>query len=218
MKKSMSFLVSMLTLVCATSAFAQQDAAAKKILAEVSKKYDSYQSVQANFSFSAVQGANKSAYADAGTLYLDKKNNRYQISMKSQDMISDGKNLYTILKNEKEVQMAEVEKSADAIDPSNIFSFYKTGFKYTLAANEKSGTTVLNVVELSPTDTKKNYSKIKLRINKSTKLIHDATVFDKNGGKYNYTIKTQTANKNLDSSLFTFNKGKYSGYEIVDLR
>ncbi|MGJ1324867.1 LolA family protein [Sphingobacterium faecium] len=217
MKKTMSVLLGVITLVGAMPAFAQQDAA-KKLLAEVSKKYDSYQTIQANFSFSVVQAANKGRYSDTGILYLDKKNNKYQITMNSQDLISDSKNLHTILKDEKEVQIAEIEKNTDAIDPSNIFSFYKTGFKYTLVGNEKAGTTVLNVVHLTPTDTKKNYTKIKLRINKSTKLIHDATIYDKNGGQYNYTIKSQTPNKSLDNSLFTFNKSKYSGYEIVDLR
>lgn len=211
-------MLGFITLACTTPALAQQDVAAKKILTEVSKKYDSYQTIQANFSFSAVQGSNKSAYSDAGTLYLDKKNNRYHITMNNQDMISDAKSLYTILKDEKEVQIAEIENSTDAIDPSNIFSFYKTGFKYNLVANEKSGSTLLNVVHLTPTDTKKNYTKIKLRINKATKLIHDATIYDKNGGQYSYTIKSQVPNKSLDNSLFTFNKSKYSGYEIVDLR
>jgi len=164
----MSVLLGVITLVGAMPAFAQQDAA-KKLLAEVSKKYDSYQTIQANFSFSVVQAANKGRYSDTGILYLDKKNNKYQITMNSQDLISDSKNLHTILKDEKEVQIAEIEKNTDAIDPSNIFSFYKTGFKYTLVGNEKAGTTVLNVVQLTPTDTKKNYTKIKLRINKSTR-------------------------------------------------
>lgn len=214
----MGIVLGFITLACTTPATAQQDAAAKKILTEVSKKYDSYQTIQANFSFSAIQGSNKSAYTDAGTLYLDKKSNRYHITMNSQDMISDAKSLYTILKEEKEVQIAEIENSTDAIDPSNIFSFYKTGFKYNLVANERAGNTLLNVVQLTPTDTKKNYSKIKLRINKVTKLIHDATIYDKNGGQYGYAIKSQVPNKNLDNSLFTFNKSKYSGYEIVDLR
>ncbi|MCS3554745.1 MULTISPECIES: LolA family protein [Sphingobacterium] len=218
MKKTMGIMLGFITLAVATPALAQQDAAAKKILTEVSKKYDSYQTVQANFSFSAIQGSNKSAYTDAGTLYLDKKNNRYHITMNSQEMISDAKSLYTILKEEKEVQIAAIENSTDAIDPSNIFSFYKTGFKYNLVANEKSGNTLLNVVHLTPTDSKKNYSKIKLRINRATKLIYDATIYDKNGGQYSYTIKSQVPNKNLDNSLFSFNKSKYSGYEIVDLR
>lgn len=218
MKKTKAILLSLIALVCTIPAIAQQDAAAQKLLAEVSKKYDSYQTIQASFSFSVVQAANKNGYSDAGTLYLDKKNNRYHISMKNQELISDAKSLYTILKDEKEVQIAEIENSNDAIDPSNIFSFYKTGFKYRLIANEKSGTTLLNVVELTALDTKKNYSKIKLRINSSTKLIHDATIYDKNGGQYNYTIKSQNPNKTLDNTLFTFNKGKYNGYEIVDLR
>ena len=95
MKKTMGIMLGFITLAVATPALAQQDAAAKKILTEVSKKYDSYQTVQANFSFSAIQGSNKSAYTDAGTLYLDKKNNRYHITMNSQDMISDAKSLYT---------------------------------------------------------------------------------------------------------------------------
>lgn len=68
----MSVLLGVITLVGAMPAFAQQDAA-KKLLAEVSKKYDSYQTIQANFSFSVVQAANKGRYSDTGILYLDKK-------------------------------------------------------------------------------------------------------------------------------------------------
>ena len=81
MKKTVGILLGLATLVCTIPTFAQQDVAAKKILADVSKKYDSYQSIQAGFSFSAAQASSKAGYTESGTLYLDKKNNKYQITV-----------------------------------------------------------------------------------------------------------------------------------------
>ncbi|KAF5307633.1 hypothetical protein FQR65_LT18366 [Abscondita terminalis] len=111
-----------------TRGASQQEAFAKKLLNQVSAKYDGYKTIKASFSFSAKQ-ANGGTYTDAGTLYLDKNANKYLIEMKSQDLISDGKSTWTILKEEDEVQINDADQSNDNINPSNIFSFYKSGFK-----------------------------------------------------------------------------------------
>jgi len=196
----------------------QQDVAATKILNEVSKKYDSYKTVKASFSFKVTQGVNGNSYTDDGTLLLDKANNKYFISMKSQDLISDAKSTWTVLKEDKEVQIAGANYREDAIDPSNIFTFYKKGFKYVRMDDQKAAGITLNVIELSPTDTKKNYFKIRLRIDSKTKLIYDATIFDKSSGQYTYSIKSQTGNVGINAKDFSFNKSKYPGFELVDLR
>lgn len=212
-----SFVIAAFMLFISHPVSAQQEAFAKKLLNQVSAKYDGYKTIKATFSFSAKQ-ANGGTYTDAGTLSLDKKANKYLIEMKSQDLISDGKSTWTILKEENEVQINDADQSNDNINPSNIFSFYKTGFKYVSADDEKVGSTTLNVIELSPIDTKKNYFKIKLRINKASKLIYDATIFDKSGSRYTYTIKSLNGKAGITASTFSFNKSKYPGMEIVDLR
>jgi len=196
--------------------FAQDDPAAKKLLDEVSKKYDGYQTIQSDFTF-AVQQAQGAPYTDKGVLYLNKAKNQYRIQMTSQDFISDGKSTWSVLKEDKEVQITSATDNTNSIGPNNIFSFYKTGFKSVFMGNESERGTALKVVELSPLDTKVNYFKIKLRINKNNH-IHDVLIFDKSGGRYTYTIKTLYINQSIAPFRFTFNTKEYSNYELVDLR
>lgn len=213
MKKTVILLLSVFATICA---FAQTDAAAKKLLDEVSKKYDSYRTIQADFTFNAQQPQG-SPYSDKGVLYLNKPKNQYSIQLTTQNLISDGKSTWSVLKEDQEVQVTAADNTNDAIGPNNLFTFYKTGFKYVSMDNERVGQDVLNVIELSPIDTKKNYFKIKLRINKN-KHIHDVLIFDKSGAKYTYTIKSLYVNHPINASQFTFNAKDYPKYEIVDLR
>ncbi len=197
-------------------AFAQTDAHAKRLLDEVSKKYDAYSTIQSDFTFTATQVQGES-YADNGTMYLHKPKNQYRINLTTQDLISDGKSNWSILKEDQEIQVTEADNSTDAIGPNNLFTFYKTGFKYVSMDDERIGQDILKVIELSPIDTKKNYFKIKLRINKNNH-IHDVLIFDKSGARYTYTIKTLYVNHSIPTSTFTFNKNAYPSFEIVDLR
>ncbi|MEZ0452667.1 LolA family protein [Sphingobacterium thalpophilum] len=209
-------LLSFLLFLSGQQGYAQNDAA-KALLNKVSQKYNSYKTIQASFTL-AVKQANGGSHADAGTLYLDKANNKYQVSTKNQVLISDSKTQWNIMKAEQEVEVSEASNSTAEINPTNIFTFYTSGFKYALAGAEKVKGMNLSVVELSPVDSKRNYTKIKLRINKTNNQIYDTTVFDKSGNRYTYTLTSQEGNKSLPSSLFTFNKNNYKGFDIVDLR
>ncbi len=217
MKKQLWFIVGLLLMIYSQNSYAQNDAAAKALLTKVSQKYNTYKTIQANFSL-LIKQANGGSHTDAGTLYLDKANNKYQVNTKNQVLISDAKTHWNIMKAEKEVEISDASNSTNEINATNIFSFYTTGFKYTLTNAEKVNGLTLNVVNLTPVDSKKNYSKIKLRINKATNLIYDTTIFDKSGNRYTYTLASQQGNKALSDNLFVFNKNDYKGFDIVDLR
>lgn len=201
-------------------ALAQSDAAAKTLLDKVSEKYAGYQTVQADFTIKASQGNEQgTAYSDKGTLLMQSTTNKYHISMAEQDLISDGKSQWTVLKEVKEVHVSDVDDSSQAISPTNIFSFFDSGYKYVSAADERDGSASLHVVELSPEDPRKSqYFKIKLRINKADNLIQDVTVFDKNGTRYTYEIKNFKANPTVTPNKFAFSAQAYPGMEVVDLR
>lgn len=217
MKKQLWFIVGLLFMIYSQNSYAQNDAAAKALLTKVSQKYNTYKTIQANFSL-LIKQASGGSHTDAGTLYLDKANNKYQVNTKNQVLISDAKTQWNIMKAEKEVEISEASNSTNEINATNIFSFYTTGFKYTLTNAERVNGLTLNVVNLTPVDSKKNYSKIKLRINKATNLIYDTTIFDKSGNRYTYTLASQQGNKALSENLFVFNKNDYKGFDIVDLR
>ncbi len=210
------FLYVLLAFFSMSTAFAQ-DRYAKSLLDEVSKKYDSYRTIQSNFTFKAVQAKGES-YSDKGQMFMNKPAQQYKIVLPEQDLISDGKSVWSVLKEDKEVQVSEADNSNESIGPNNIFTFYRSGFKYISMDDESvSGAGKLKVIELSPEDTKRNYFKIKLRINKNNH-IHDVTIFDKSGSRYTYTINTLYVNNPIPASTFQFQKANYAGFEVVDLR
>lgn len=214
--KKLLVLISVFVVSAFTLSAQQNDAHAKKLLDQISKKYDSYNTVIANFQFKATQ-AEGQGYDDAGWLRMEKNTNKYRIKLQSQELISDGKSVWSVLTDDKEIQVSEADNSTNAIGPNNLFTFYKTGFKYVSGSNEKQGNETLNVVELSPIDQNSNYFKIKLRINPKNH-IHDVTIFDKGGNRYIYTITSLYVNNEIPAGNFVFNKSHYPDFEIVDLR
>ena len=199
-------------------AMAQNDSKANVILAEVSKKYRSYDIVKTDFTFTLESPQNKSKDTQQGTLLVKAKENKYKVVMTDQDMISDGKSQWTYLKKDKEVQVSTVENTGDALNPAQIFTLYEKGFKYLFTGEKKIGGKIYQMIDLSPVDTKKSYFKIRLGINKAAKQIASVLIFDKNGNKYTYDVKTFVPNVKVAASTFTFDPKKYPGVEVVDLR
>lgn len=210
-------MIVIMAFLCATAtAFAQTDSKAKKLLDEVSAKYDAYRTVQSDFSF-VMQQAQGGSHEDKGTLFLNKPKNQFRIELNDQDIISDGKSTWSVLKEDQEVQVTDSDNQTESIGPNNLFTFYKKGFAYKSMKDESLGKAPLRVIELTPTDSKTNYVKIKLRIN-SNSHIHDVSVFDKSGAQYTYTINTLYVNHQIPTTKFVFNTANYPDYEIVDLR
>lgn len=197
--------------------YAQTDAAAKSLLDKVSQTYGAYKTVQADFSLEVKQGQ-QVTHMESGSIFMDKLAGKYHISTGSQDIISDGKTQWMVLKDVGEVQITDAGSASDAISPTNIFSFYNEGYKYVSAADERADNKQLAVVELTPEDVNAPYFKIKLRVDKKTYQIHDVTIFDKGGNRFAYTIKNTKANPQLGNNKFVFEQTDYPNLEIVDLR
>lgn len=210
-----TFVVSVM--VVALPGYTQTDAAAKSLLDKVSKTYEAYKTIQADFSLTIKQ-AQQDTHTESGKIAMDKPAGKYHITMGSQDIISDGTTQWMVLKDVGEVQVTEVAPPTDAISPTNIFSFYKEGYKYVSAADERAGNKQLAVVELTPEDANAPYFKIKLRVDGSTYHIQDVTIFDKGGNRFVYTIKHTKTNPQLADSRFVFRQADYPDFELVDLR
>jgi len=198
--------------------YAQTDEKAKVILAEVSKRYRSYTTVKTDFTFTLDNKQSKVKETQQGTLYVKASANKYKVTMTDQDMISDGKSQWTYLKKDKEVQVSNVDNSSESLNPAQIFTIYEKGFKYLYTGETKAGAKTYQMIDLSPTDTNKSFFKIRLSIDKVAKRIASVLIFDKNGNRYTYTIKTFVPNVKVPETTFTFDAKKYPGVEVVDLR
>lgn len=192
------------------------DPKAKVLLDAVSKKYKSYKSIKATFKLKIENAINKIKEEKKGVLVL--KNGKYKVELEGQEIICDLKTTWTYVKDANEVQISTYEADAHAVNPSEIFTMYEKGFIYQLGEVVKEGGKDIQVVELTPTDKKKNYFKIKLFLDKAAQNIVRSTIFDKNGNKYTYEITQFTANPAIDDSFFKFDAAKYPGVEVNDLR
>lgn len=200
------------------SVMAQSEVKAKEILAEVSKKYRSYDVIKTEFSYTLENPEAKIKETQTGALFVRSKVNKYKVILKGQELISDGKNQWTYLKADKEVQLSEVDNSADALNPAKLFTIYEKGFKSLYVNDSKVNGKTLHNIDLSPIDTKRSFFKVKLQIDKLTKQIINAVIFDKNGNRYTYSIRTFTPNIKVPESIFAFDSKLYPGVELVDLR
>jgi len=224
MKNLLAYII--LLTATAGTAFAQKDAEAKTILSQVSQNYRSYNTVKSDFTIniqSAQDGVNQT---QNGTLFTQTKANKYKLSIYTsaaktalaQEITSDGKTQWTYMPTQKEVQVNHVSNSAEAMNPAQIFTLYEKGYKYIYTGLQKAAGKNYQAVELTPTDAKQSIFKIKLLIDKAKKQIYSAQLFDKNGGRYTYTIKSFVPNAPVAADAFNFNTKSHPGVEVVDLR
>jgi len=153
-----------------------------------------------------------------GSLIAKSEANKYKVTMTDQELYSDGKSQWTYLKDNKEVQITDVDNNTDGINPAKIFTIYEKGYKYLFTGEKKVGAKTLQTIDLSPLDIKKSIFKIRLTIDKAAKQITNVVIFDKSGNRYTYAIKSFIPNVKVAESVFAFDAKKYPGVEVVDLR
>jgi outer membrane lipoprotein-sorting protein len=88
MKKTLALLFALSTII--NVVYGQTDAKAKAILTAVSKKYRSYNSIKANFTFSIENKQNNLKQTDKGTIYAKTNSKKYKVVMAERELISDG--------------------------------------------------------------------------------------------------------------------------------
>ena len=218
MFKRNPFLITLFVLLISGNAFGQTDLAAKSILDKVSSTYSSYKTIVADFTLNGQNSVEKSNFNEKGRVYLVPGTGSYKIETSQHALISDGKTQWTVLLDIGEVQITDVNPNDKSLSPTNIFFFYKKGYSMKKLKDVVVGGQSLYAIELKPEDKSQNISRIVLRINKSNSLIYDASVFDKNGNTYTYSLKNIETNKTFSPGIFQFYKHNYPGIEIVDLR
>jgi outer membrane lipoprotein-sorting protein len=195
---------------------AQVDQRANEILKSVSAKYKSYTSLQASFTLNRLDQKTQKSEKYEGSISLS--GIRYQFSMADQTVICDGKTTWTYLKEANEVQISDNKPAEGAITPTNIFTLYEKGFKSKFMGEKTAGKSTVQQIELTPEDSRKSFFKILLTIDKSGKYVREARIFEKSGSITTYSIVKFSPNTSLAVDVFSFNKAKFPGAEIVDLR
>jgi outer membrane lipoprotein carrier protein len=195
----------------------QNDPAAKRVLDAVSAKFKTFKAPQAAFVYQVENAQGKVLSSKKGSVTM--KGNRYRVSMDGLEIFSDGRTTWNYDKSANEVTVDNVNTAASAMTPQKLFTnFYDRDFYYKLNGDKKVGARTLQEIELTPTDKTRPYHKIYVMVDKATNTIYSARFLEKSGSRYTYTINTMKQDAPVADAYFTFDKAKYPGVEIVDLR
>jgi outer membrane lipoprotein-sorting protein len=135
------------------------------------------------------------------------------------EIFSDGRTSWNYDKGANEVTVNGVDVSGTGMTPQRLFTnFYDKDFLYKLNGEKKVGSKAVQEIEMTPTDKSRPFHKVYVLIDKATKSIYSARFLEKNGNRYSYTITSLTPNASLSDASFVFDKKRYPGVEVVDLR
>jgi len=195
----------------------KSDPEAKKLLDAVSAKFKTYTSPQATFTYKVENAQGKALSTKKGTVSM--KGNKFHVSMDGMEIFSDGRTIWNYDKSANEVTVNNVNEGGSGMTPQKIFTnFYDKDFFYKLNGSKKEAGKTLTEIELTPTDKTRPYHKVYVLVDKAANSIYSAKFLEKSGGRYSYTVNSLKGTSSVADTEFAFNKTKYPGVEVVDLR
>ncbi len=199
------------------------DVEAAALLQKVSEKYKAYKNVSSDFILVVQRPKLKPEESDRkytdtlkGKIILQQA--KFNIDIKGQQIICDGKNIWTFSPLEREVQVNTIEETDDIFSPSKIFTLYREGYVYQIKEKKSWGGKSTTVIEMSPQAKKTSYFKIDVTVDDATLHISETKIYEKNGTRYTYKLTKQTPNASTSDDTFTFDTKKHPGVKVVDLR
>lgn len=210
-KMKNALIIGLLTLI-SLSGFAQNDKKASVVLDEVSAKTKSYKTIKIDFTYAMDNVKEKIHDKFKGTLIS--KGDKYKLTAAGQDVISDGKTVWTFLKDANEVQINNIGADDDSFTPTKLLSGYNKDYKSKFI--EEKGND--QVIELFPLKKGKSFTKVRLTIDKAKKQINRFVIYDRNGSTFSYIVDKFVADQPIGDAVFTFNKAEHPGVEVNDMR
>jgi len=203
-----------LLIMTSINGFAQNKA--KTLLNQVSQKAKGYKNVSIEFKYVLENTAEKIKQETKGDVIM--QGEKYKLNILGVTRLFDGKKLYSISSEDEEVTIStETDDEQGAITPSKMLSFYENGYTYAMDIEQNINGRKIQLVKLTPIDSKSEIKNILLGVDTQTKHIYNLMQIGKNGTKTTLTVNSFKTNEPLSKSLFTFDANKYKGYYINKL-
>jgi len=195
--------------------FGQNSDKAKALLDEVYNKVKGYDNIYIDFQSTLENTEADLKQETNGNVTLSGE--KYVLNYLGAQQLYDGKKVYTIVPENEEVTIEDVNEEDDNVSPSKMLTFYKTGHNYQWDILQNVGGRKIQFVKLIPIDSNTEIKSILLGIDTQTKHIYKLIQTGHNGTKTTITVNSFKTDQPLSSTLFTFDKKKYEdkGYYIT---
>jgi outer membrane lipoprotein-sorting protein len=191
-----------------------KDPKAIALLDEVSKKTKSYKSIKVEFTYTMENKQARVNEAKSGTLLIS--GDKYRLTVAGQTIISDGKTIWTYIKESNEVQVNTLDNKDDAMTPSKLLTSYNANYNSRIL-KEKGTDPNMESVELLPS-ANKNFTKAILSIDKNQKQVKSFALYDKNGNIFTYKVTKYNFDIPTVTSDFSYDPKQFPGAELIDMR
>ena len=181
----------------------------EEILDDIVTKISGYKNISIDFDLLYENVSLDIKTNKKGKLVLE--NDKFSIDLDEQIIINNGDIQWTYLKDINEVQITNNDITTGISNLSDLFKISKNDYKILLLKDEIN----FYLIELIP-KTIKSFIKIQIKVQKQDKKISEIKVFDKEGGKFIYSINK--LKYDLEINSFYFDTSKFPGIEIIDLR
>lgn len=206
----MRFLTLILVFI-SSMAFGQKSA--EELLKSTIEKIQSHETIEIVFDYKMHNQAIGIDEVKSGKLFL--KGNAFNLSIDGQQIICDGKTIWTLFADNKEVMVSNVGQGEEVITPDKLFTTYFQQFESKFVTTTE--TKPYKTIELQSKENK-DIAKVQVDIDEKNLEIKRFTMCEDNGTAFIYEMKKFQPNVKLAADYFYFDTTKHPDVEVIDMR
>lgn len=193
------------------------DPVAARILKAAAEKAISKKSVRADFDLTIEDRKLKTKNTFSGRLFL--KHNKYRVETADNQVMFDGKTMWTYTPKSAEVVITEPGSSENDFlsNPSQFFTSYTENFKFKYVREVNLNNKQYHEIDLYPKNLAQPYIRIKVFIPVTGELPEILTMNGKDGVDHSIHLRYRPA-EDIADALFVFDKAKAGKVEVIDMR
>ena len=205
--KAKKLIVGLVLLFAAQAVSAQNNAEA--IIRLMVNQMKSHKNVEMTYKYQ-VTSEGLTTDAQQGKAWL--QGDAYKVEMVEQEIVSDGKTIWTYLIDEGEVM---ISNAADGVDntPLKLLTSLDESYAATLTGMDAQGNATIELA-----NPKGQYKRVTLKANASKLAINSLDVYLDDGTKLIVNIEEMKFDQELGDKFFTFDTKKHPKVDVIDMR
>jgi len=190
--------------------YGQNNTNAQVILDNARAKVQSSKGINISFSLTQKDKQNRQLLSSKGTLLI--KGPKYYLKQGSNEIFCNGEQVWNY-DGQSEVIVTKAEIGDDELSPQQIITgFNNKDFDIKLISSSGAN----HLLQLTPVDKRKNFTRVVLTVNKSSSLITKAAITDKANTVTEISFDNISLNATAPDSRFIFDPSKHPGVEVVN--
>ena len=201
-------IIACLFLLFATQAVTAQNNA-EALVRLMIDQMKSHKNVEMDYKYQ-INSDGQTTEAQQGKAWL--QGEAYKVEMVEQQIVSDGKTIWTYLVDDEEVMVSNASEGTDNT-PLKLLTSLDESYVATLTNMDAQGNATIELA-----NPKGQYKRVTLKANASKLAIKSLDVYLEDGTKLMVTIDEMKFDQELDNKFFTFDTKAHPNVDVIDMR